>query len=127
MALSIATLALEALLGLFTVFVVYAQATKMPAVVKPREKLHYPQWYWNLATVLATIGAVGLLVGLFVPLVGAAAALWMTAYFAVAALTHLSRGDVQGSVMGLMSLVITVGLVVLRWADVAALLKLVGL
>ncbi len=122
----VATLALEALLGLLTAFVAYAQATRVPAIVKSREHLHYPQWYWNLSTVLAAIGAIGLLVGLFIPVVGAAAVLWMVAYFVVASLTHLSKADVAGVAPALVCLVMTVGLMALRWGDAAPILALVG-
>ncbi len=90
----VATLSSEGLPGLRKVFVAYAQFPTMPAIVKPRERLRSPQWHWNLATILATIAGVRLLVGLGVPLVGAIAVLWLAAYFAEAALTHLSRGDV---------------------------------
>lgn len=122
----LAALVLEAVFALFTMFVVYAQATRMPAIVKSREHLHYPQWYWNLSTVLAVLGALGLLVGLFIPVVGAAATLWMVAYFVVAALTHLSKADVKGGVPALLFLVFSVGLVTLRWADASPILALVG-
>jgi hypothetical protein len=54
----VAPLVLEAAFALFTVYVVYAQATRMPALVKSRERLHYPQWYWNLSTVMVVIGVV---------------------------------------------------------------------
>jgi DoxX-like protein len=123
----LATLVLEAVLALFTIFVAYAQATRMPAVVKSREHLHYPQWYWNLSTVLAVLGAIGLLVGLFIPVVGAAAILWMVAYFVVAVLTHLSRADVTGVVPALVFLLIGVGLAALRWGDITPLLALFGM
>jgi hypothetical protein len=123
----LAALVLETALALFTLFVVYAQATRMPAIVKSREPLHYPQWYWNLSTVLAALGALGLLVGLFIPAVGAAAVLWMVAYFVVATLTHLSRADINGVVPALAFLVISVGLTALRWGDASPLLALVGI
>jgi xanthine/uracil/vitamin C permease (AzgA family) len=106
--------------------VVYAQATRVPALVESRERLHYPQWSWNLSTVVAAIGALGLFVGLFIPFVGAAAVLWMVAYFVVAVLTHMSRADFQGAVPALACLVITVGLMALRWGDAAPILALVG-
>lgn len=121
------TLILEALLALVTVFVAYAQATRMPAVVKSREHLHFPQWYWNLSTVLAVLSAIGLLVGLFIPVVRAAAVVWMVAYFVVAALTHLSRADVTGVMPALVLLVFSVGLTALRWGDAAPMLVLVGM
>jgi hypothetical protein len=41
------TLMLESALALFTGYVLYAQATRVPALVKSRERLHYPRWYWT--------------------------------------------------------------------------------
>jgi uncharacterized membrane protein YphA (DoxX/SURF4 family) len=122
----IATFVLELALALFTAYVAYAQATRMPAIVKAREHLHFPQWYWNLATVLAVIGALGLLVGLFIPVVAAVAVLWMAVYFVVAALTHMSTGDFKGAVPGIFCLAITAGLMALRWGDFATILAFVG-
>lgn len=119
-------LALEAALALFTAYAAYAQAARVPAIVKSREKLHYPQWYWTLANLVAVIGATGLFVGLFISVVAAAAALWMGAYFVVAALTHVSKGDIKGAVPALVFLVISVGLVALRWGDATPILALVG-
>ena len=123
----IATLVLEAALALFTAFAAFAQARRVPAIVKSRQRLHYPQWYWNLSNGLAVIGALGLFVGLFVPLVGVVAALWMVAYFVVAALTHLSKMDMKGVVPAILFLAICAGLVALRWADARPILALVGL
>lgn len=123
----IATLLLEGALGLFTAYAAYAQATRVPAIVKSREHLHYPQWYWTLSNVFAVIGALGLFVGLFLPIVGVAAALWMVAYFVVAALTHLSKVDVKGVVPAVLFFAISVGLVALRWADASPILALLGL
>lgn len=98
-----------------------------PSLAKAREALHYPRWYWVLAGIVATIGALGLLAGLFIPAVGAAAALWMVAYFVVATFTHVFRKDMKSLGMPLLFFAIFVGLVVLRWADAAPLRALVGL
>jgi hypothetical protein len=62
------TLPLEALLGLLSAYAAYSLFTWTPAsMAKAREALHSPRWYWMLAGCVATIGAIGLLVGLFFP------------------------------------------------------------
>ena len=89
--LQIVTLLFEALLGLLTAYTAYSLFAWTPAsIAKAREALHYPRWYWVLAGCMATIGAVGLLVGLFFPIIGILAAASMIAYFVVATFTHIS-------------------------------------
>ncbi len=78
---------------------------------------NFPRWYWVLAGCVATIGALGLLVGLFIPVIGALAAAWMVAYFVVATFTHLLRKDLAGFAMPLIFLLLPLGLLILRWAD----------
>jgi len=124
--LQIVTLVFEALLGLLTAYSAYSLFAWTPAsIAKAREALHYPRWYWLLAGCMATIGAVGLLVGLFFPIIGILAAVWMVAYFVVATFTHLLRKDFAGFVMPLIFLLLPLGLLALRWAEVAS--KLVAL
>lgn len=125
---NLATLILEGLMGLFTVYTAYTLfAWTPPMVTKVRDALHYPRWWWVLAGVIATLGAIGLLVGLFIPLIGVIATLWMIAYFAVATLSHLARKDWANFVQPLIFLAIFVVLLWLRWGDAAPLRALVGL
>jgi DoxX-like protein len=125
--LQIVTLVLEALLGVFVVYAAYTLfAWTPPSVTKVRDALHYPRWYWVLAGIMATIGAIGLFAGLFISVVGAAAALWVVAYFVVATLSHLVRADWIGFTYPLLFLVASVGLLALRWGDMTPLLALVG-
>ncbi len=125
--LQIVALLFEALLGLFSAYTAYSLFTwSPPAMAKAREALHYPRWYWLLAGYVASIGALGLLVGLFVPLVGVLATAWMIAYFVVATFTHLVRKDFTGFAIPLVFLVLPLGLLVLRWAEVASLLVVFG-
>lgn len=124
----IVTLVFEGVAGLFSAYAAYSLFTQTPpSVAKAREALHYPRWYWMLAGVVATIGAIGLLVGLAVPVVGAAAAVWMVAYFIVAMLTHIIRLDMVSLPMPLLFLAIYAGLTALLWNDLAPLRALVHL
>ena len=116
--LHIVTLLFEALLGLFSAYTAYSLFAQTPAsLAKAREALHYPRWYWVLAGCIATIGAIGLLMGLFVSIIGALAAVWMVAYFVVAMFTHLLRKDFAGFAMPLIFLVLPLGLLILRWTE----------
>ena len=116
--LHIVTLVFEALLGLFSAYTAYSLFSwTPPALAKAREALHYPRWYWVLAGCVATIGALGLLVGLFIPVIGALSAAWMVAYFIVATFTHLLRKDLAGFAMPLIFLILPLGLLILRWSD----------
>ena len=125
--LQIVKLLFEALLGLFSVYAAYSLfAWTPPSMAKAREALHYPRWYWILAGCMATIGGLGLLVGLFFPIVGTLAAAWMVAYFVVATFTHLLRKDFAGFAMPLIFLVLPLGLLVLGWAELASILATLG-
>ena len=125
--LQIVRLLFEALLGLFSAYTAYSLFSRTPAsLAKAREALHYPHWYWFLAGCIASIGALGLLVGLFFPVIGALAAAWMVAYFVVATFTHLLRKDFAGFAMPLIFLLLPLGLLVLRWAELASILAAVG-
>ena len=116
--LHLVTLVFEALLGLFSAYTAYSLFSwTPPALAKAREALHYPRWYWVLAGCVATIGALGLLVGLFIPVIGALSAAWMVAYFIVATFTHLLRKDLAGFAMPLIFLILPLGLLILRWSD----------
>lgn len=121
--MQIAILILEGLLGLFTAFTAYGLFYQTPpSMAAIRKALNYPRWYWLLAGVVATIGAVGLLVGLAIAQVGALACVWMVCYFIVATITHLLRRDFRNVAPPVVFLAICVALVALRWGDLAPLL-----
>jgi len=125
--LQIVTLLFEALLGLFSAYTAYSLFSwTPPSLAKAREALHYPRWYWVLAGCMATMGAIGLLVGLFFPVIGALAAAWMVAYFVVATFTHLLRKDFAGFAMPLIFLILPLGLLVLRWTELASIPAALG-
>ena len=125
--LQIITLLFEALLGLFSAYTAFSLFSWTPlSLAKAREALRYPRWYWVLAGSMATMGALGLLVGLFLPVIGALAAAWTVAYFVVATFTHLLRKDFAGFVMPLIFLVLPLGLLALRWVEFASILPTLG-
>lgn len=121
--LQIVKLLFEALLGLFSAYTAYSLFTwTPPSIARAREALHYPRWYWLLAGWMAAIGALGLLVGLFFPIIGVLGAAWMVVYFVVATFTHLLRKDFAGFAMPLIIILFPLGLFVLRWAELAVAL-----
>lgn len=121
----IGTLIFEGLYGLLMAYITYTIfAWTPPAIVKAREALRLPRWFWSLAGVVALIGAVGLLVGLFSPLIGALAAVWMVCYFIVASLTHVVRNDLRNVGMPIFFLLLSVGLTALLWGNLAPALHL---
>src|SRR5262245_32528646 len=81
-------LILEALLGLFMVYIASTFVSTPEIVAKARAALNYPQWYWQLAGVVSAISAITLLLGLFIRIVGAFGALWLTANLIGATVTH---------------------------------------
>lgn len=124
----IVALVLEALLGVFTAYSAYSLFTMSPpAMATMRAALNYPRWYWNLAGVMATIGAIGLFAGLAYPVVGVLAVWWMVAYFVVATFTHLLRADMKNLGFPIIFLLVFVGLVALRWGDADPILAFLGL
>jgi DoxX-like family len=111
---------LEGLLGLFMLYSVYLNFSNSPMLVKRWTESGMPRWYTRLAGVLGAIGALALLVGVIVPVVGALAALWMVAYFIVATLTHVVVRDPFTTIsIPVVFLVISVGIAVLRWPDLS--------
>lgn len=126
--LQIVALVVEALLGLFSLYIAYTMFAWTPeSVTKQRDALHYPRWYWVLAGVLVAIGGIGLLAGLFFPTIAALAVLWMVAYFIVAALTHLIRADFVGFTFPLVFLALFAALAWLHWGDAQPVLALIGM
>jgi len=125
--LHIVVLVLEVILAVFSAYAAYSLfAWTPPSIAKAREALHYPRWYWVLAGIMATIGAIGLFVGLVIPAVGAVAAAWMAVYFVVATFTHLVRKDMASLGFPLVFLAVFVGLTILWWASGTPLLALVS-
>jgi uncharacterized membrane protein YphA (DoxX/SURF4 family) len=118
---------LQALLGLFMLYTTYTLFSWTPELItKSRDALNYPRWYWVLAGVLALISAISLLVGLFIPILGAFGALWTVAYFIVATATHILRADWANFSAPLIFLALFVILAWLRWDDAKPIRAAVG-
>jgi uncharacterized membrane protein YhaH (DUF805 family) len=121
---SVGVLVLEGFLGLFMVYAVYLNFTNSPMLVKRWTESGMPRWYTLLAGVLGAIGALALLVGVVVPIVGALGLLWMAAYFIVATLTHIVvRDPFTTASIPLVFLALCVVGAVLRWPDLSPVLS----
>ncbi|MEU6231517.1 DoxX family protein [Kitasatospora sp. NPDC047058] len=77
---------LAAVMAGFSGWSVFARAAY---VVQPLAEYGVPQPWWNLLGAAKAAGALGLLVGLFVPVIGVLAAVGLVLYFAGAAVTVL--------------------------------------
>lgn len=119
----IGTFIFEGVFGLFAAYAAYSLFSwTPPAVAKSREAMRLPRWFWLLAGTVATIGAVGLLVGLMNPLVGALAAVWMVCYFVVAIGLHIVKKSLGDIAPAIVFLALAIGLTALRWGDLAPVL-----
>jgi hypothetical protein len=91
-AIYIVTTCAAALVTAYAAFLSFSGAESVKAVA---DRVRVPRdWMLPLGTVLA-LGAVGLLTGLAVPLLGAAAGIGLVLYFICAVLAHLRVGDLQ--------------------------------
>jgi len=122
------TLTLQTLLGLFMVYTTYTLFAWTPELVtKSRDALNYPREFWLLAGVLAAISAITLLIGLFIPVVGAFGALWTVIYFVVASASHVIRADWANFYLPLIFLLPFALLAWLRWDDAKPMRAAVGM
>lgn len=106
------------------VYTVYLNFTNSPMLVKAWTDSGMPRWYTRLAGVLGAIGALALLTGIFVPIVGALGLLWMVAYFVVATMTHIVVRDSFAHVsIPLVFLALCAVDAILRWPELSPVLS----
>ncbi|GAA3395781.1 DoxX family protein [Streptomyces roseoviridis] len=89
----IAYAALATLLALATSGSAFMTLTRKPAIVDNMTKLGVPASWLPWLGAAKAAGALGLLVGLAVPLLGEAAAAGLVLYFAGAVVTHIRAKD----------------------------------
>ncbi|MEV6065374.1 DoxX family protein [Nocardia sp. NPDC052001] len=70
-------------------FSAFSLLRKAPFVVDPLIEYGVPQSWWAPLGVAKALGAIGLIVGLFIPAIGIAAAIGLILYFAGAVITVL--------------------------------------
>ena len=104
-----------ALLAALLVFSAIGKFTKNPKVVEMvHTHLGYPMSFLALLGVIEVVGAIGLVVGLWVAPLGIAAAVGVILYFAGAIVSHLRVKDVKGMGPALLPLVLAIASLVLR-------------
>jgi hypothetical protein len=81
----VVTLVAAAMVG----FSAYALFAHRSFVMEPIERLHIPQSWWPWLTTAKVAGAAGLVIGLFLPLIGGLAAICLVFYFAGAVIIAL--------------------------------------
>jgi uncharacterized membrane protein YphA (DoxX/SURF4 family) len=103
----------------FAVMVAYSGVGKIrrdPLQVKVvHETVGVPLKYFPGLAACEFAGALGLVVGIWVPLIGVAAAIGLILYFVGAVVSHLLAGDVKGIGSALFMLVVAAGALALRF------------
>lgn len=83
-------------LAAMLLFAAYGKYAKVGPHVELLNSAKVPrEWYWWLA-LLDLAGAAGLVLGIWVPWIGLAAAVGVTLYFVGAAVMHVREGDSKG-------------------------------
>ncbi|MFI7528368.1 DoxX family protein [Nocardia salmonicida] len=75
--------------ALWVGFSAFSLLRRAPFVVEPLVEYGVPQTWWTPLGIAKALGAAGLLVGLFVPVIGVLAAIGLILYFAGAVVTVL--------------------------------------
>src|SRR4051812_29797447 len=85
--------------------------------VETFDRLRLPQWFRPIVGIIEIVGALGLLVGLVMPLVTAVAAIWLVGVMVGALITHSrNRDSVQNFVPPTVLLCIAATVITLRWS-----------
>jgi uncharacterized membrane protein YphA (DoxX/SURF4 family) len=87
--------------------------------LQARDHLSVAPWFWRLTGFLELAGALGMLVGIFVPFMAALAGIGFVCVLVGAFYLHISRGDgFRHAAPTMVLLVLSLVVVVLRWGDV---------
>ncbi|MGV9677102.1 DoxX family protein [Nocardia sp. NPDC003482] len=82
----------------------YSLFSQQRFVVEPLERYGVPRPWWNWLALAKSAGALGLLVGLFIPAIGVAAAIGLILYFLGATATAIRAHSYATSVFPLLYL-----------------------
>ncbi|PXX64229.1 DoxX-like protein [Nocardia tenerifensis] len=94
----------------------YSLATKKQFVVEPLEQYGVPRSRWNWLALAKAAGALGLIVGFFLPAIGVAAAICLIAYFLGASATAIRARSYQTAVFPVLYLVPAAATLILQLA-----------
>ena len=113
--MGIAYLAVTIVLASIVVFSGIGKLRKDPRIVKViHEVVGVPMTFLPLLAACEFAGAVGLVLGIWLPPVGVAAAIGLFVYFVGAVVSHLRVGDAKGIGPAAFLLVMSAGALVLR-------------
>ncbi|MGW4247056.1 DoxX family protein [Nocardia sp. NPDC004722] len=90
--------------------------TEKQFVVEPLEQYGVPKSWWNWLATAKTAGALGLIAGFFVPVVGVAAAICLVLYFLGASATSIRAGHAGSAIFPVLYLVPAAATVALQLA-----------
>ncbi len=87
------TVAVSALLAVLVAAAAISKLSHQPRVVESYRRAGIPETWLNPLAAILLAGAAGLVLGLWWPPIGAAAAAGLTGYFAGAVIAHVRAGD----------------------------------
>jgi len=91
--MQILAMVLQVLLGLAFLGAGGSKLAGSKEAVNDFERFGYPRWFMYVTGVVEITGAMGMLAGIFVPVVGILASLWLAAVMLGALFTHLRLKD----------------------------------
>ena len=113
--MTIILIALAALLGLAAAGSAMGKLRRMPQVVESMHKVGVTDAQMPMLAVLELLGALGLLVGIWVPIVGTLAAAGLTLYFLGAVVAHIRmRDSLKDMAPALLLAVVSIAVLVLE-------------
>jgi DoxX-like protein len=115
--MTMAYLALTALLALIAAFSALMKIRRDPNVVKIiHEIVGVPMKFFPALAACELAGALGVVIGIWYPVIGVAAGAGLVIYFLGAVVSHLRAGDLKGIGPAIFVLAIAIGGVALRVA-----------
>lgn len=114
--MNIAYYTVGTLTALWVGFSGYSLFSKQQFVVEPLEQYGVPRAWWNWLALAKTAGALGLLIGFALPVLGVAAAIGLILYFLGATATALRARSYKTSVFPLLYLLPVAATLVLQLA-----------
>ena len=91
--MQILAIILQVLLGLAFLMSGGPKLVGSEEMVKDFERFGYPRWFLYVTGAVEITGAIGMFAGIFLPVVGALAGLWLAAVMLGALFTHLRIKD----------------------------------
>lgn len=91
--MSVALIVLAALLGLAAAGSAFAKLRRVPAIVESMHAVGVSDAQMRILATLELLGAAGLVVGIWVPIIGIAAAACLALYFLGAVIAHVRAAE----------------------------------